>query len=53
MANQFISMNKIRQILRLYSQKKGKLSIAEQTGVSRNTVKKYVQIFLQSGLDFK
>lgn len=53
MANQFISMNKIRQILRLYSQKKGKLSIAEQTGVSRNTVKKYVQIFLESGLDFQ
>ena len=38
-------MSKIRQVLRLYFQKKGKRTISEQTGVARNTVKKYLTIF--------
>ena len=42
MANNPISMGKIRRILRLHSQGRSKLQIAEQTGVSRNTLKKYL-----------
>jgi len=45
-------MNKVRHILRLYSQGYKKLQIAEQTGVSRNTLKKYLKEFTQSGLSF-
>ena len=45
MANTALSMSKIRQILRLYSQGRSKLSIAAQTGVSRNTAKKYLTAF--------
>lgn len=52
MANNSISMNKVRQILRLHSQGYNKLQIAEQTGVSRNTLKKYIKEFIQSGLKF-
>ncbi len=43
-------MNKIRQILRLHSTGVSKLKIAEQTGVARNTIKKYIKEFTQSGL---
>jgi transposase len=50
MANQTIPMAKIRQILRYYSQGKSKLQIAEQTGVSRNTLKKYIHRFHQEAL---
>ena len=39
MANNSINMNKIRQILRLHSLDISKLSIAEQTGSMRNTIK--------------
>ncbi|WP_394345767.1 helix-turn-helix domain-containing protein, partial [Flaviaesturariibacter aridisoli] len=35
-------MSKIRQILRLYHQGWGKQRIASQTGVARNTLKKYL-----------
>lgn len=52
MANNLLSMSKIRQILRLYSQERSKLLIAQQTGVSRNTIKKYLKEFSQSGLSF-
>ena len=52
MANNPISMSKIRQILRLYSQNRSKLLIANQTGVSRNTLKKYLKEFEKSGLSF-
>src|SRR5580700_10172407 len=45
MANKSISMNKIRQIIKLRSYRKGKTFISKQTGVARNTVKKYVQRF--------
>jgi transposase len=48
--NNPISMSKIRHILRLHSQGHSKLQIATQTGVARNTLKKYLQTFLSSGL---
>ena len=52
MANNSINMNKIRQILRQHSQGTSKLRIAEQTGVARNTIKKYIKEFTKSGLNF-
>src|SRR5580700_11075949 len=53
MANKSISMIKIRQILRLHTQGYSKLTIAMQTGVARNTLKKYVAAFATSGLTFE
>jgi transposase len=53
MANNPISMSKIRQILRLHSQGRGKLLIANHTGIARNTLKKYLKEFEHSGLSFK
>jgi transposase len=52
MANNPIFMSKIRQILRLYFQKQGKKVISEQTGVSRNTIKKYLKIFKSLKIPF-
>jgi len=43
-------MSKIRHILRLHSQGHSKLQIATQTGVARNTLKKYLNQFVTSGL---
>lgn len=45
MANKTITMNKVRQIIRLYTQAKGTKWISKHTGVSRNTVKKYIYAF--------
>ncbi len=53
MANTTISMSKIRQILRMYSQGRSKQSIAVQAGVSRNTAKKYFAAFDASGCTFE
>ncbi len=52
MANNPISMSKIRQILRLHAQGRSKLLIAAATCVSRNTLRKYLRQFEQSGLSF-
>ncbi len=52
MANNPISMIKIRQIVRLQSQGCSKLHIAAQTRTARNTLKKYIKEFLSSGLSF-
>ena len=52
MANNPISMIKIRQILRLHSQGYSKLKIAAQTGVARNTLKKYIKEFTATRLTF-
>jgi len=52
MPNNPISMIKIRQILRLHDQGRSKYQIAEQTGISRNTLKKYIKEFEESGLTF-
>jgi transposase len=46
-------MIKIRQILRLYAQGKSKHKISEQTGISRNTCKKYVKEFEECALSFE
>lgn len=45
-------MSKIRQIIRLHSQGRSKLLISNHTGVSRNTLKKYLKEFVRSGLSF-
>jgi transposase len=50
MANKKINMSKIRQMLRLYAQGESKLKISELTGVSRNTLKKYLKIYSRLGL---
>ena len=52
MANNPITMSKIRHVLRLYFQKKGKKSISEQTGVARNTINKYLEIFRSLHIPF-
>jgi len=52
MANKAINMIKIRQILRLYCQGYSKLAIAAQSGVSRNTLKKYIKEFTAINLTF-
>jgi len=43
MANKTIHMTKVRQILRLHSEGSGSKEIHRLTGVSRNTVKRYIQ----------
>lgn len=53
MANKTIDMSKVRQILRLFTQGKSKVSISQQTGASRNTVKRYIRKFLQEKLTFE
>jgi len=53
MANKTIDMNKIRQILRMHTQGKSKLHISEQTGVARNTVKKYIRQFNRKKLFYE
>jgi transposase len=50
MANKQIDMSKLRQILRLYSQNESKLKISELTGVSRNTLKKYINRWKRLGI---
>lgn len=45
MANKAISMSKLRQIIKLYCQCIGKKKVAQRVGVSKNTVKAYVEIF--------
>lgn len=45
MANQNIDMSKLRQIIKLYYQKQGTRTIRDLTGISRNTVKKYILRF--------
>lgn len=47
MANKTISMSKVRQIIKLYSQSMGKKKIAERLGMSKNTVKLYIDHFRQ------
>lgn len=42
MANKSISMSKVKQILRLYIKGESKLNIYRLTGVSRNTLKRYI-----------
>lgn len=53
MSNKTISMLKLRQVIRLYHQGKGTKAIAGMSFVSRNTIKKYLHIFLSSGLSYE
>lgn len=49
MSNKLIIMSKVRNIIRLYTEGVSKQSIGERTGLPRNTVKKYIRLFLASG----
>jgi transposase len=53
MANKPIRMSKLRQVLKLHCQGHSKLNISTVTGLSRNTVKKYLNVFagLRTSLD--
>lgn len=53
MANKQIDMSKIRQILRMWSQGKSKYFITEQTGVARNTIKRYIRQMEEFNLDYE
>jgi transposase len=53
MANKKTDMSKLRQMLRLYAQGESKLKISELTGVSRNTLKKYLKIYTRLGLSLQ
>ena len=46
MPNNLIIMNKVRHILRLYTQGVSKKQISEKTDVTRNTAKKYIRKFI-------
>lgn len=48
--NDLIIMSKVRIILRMYTQGVSKSSISERTGISRNTVKKYIRDFISLGI---
>ena len=50
MPNKNLSMNKICQVLRCYASGKGTKSISNYLSVSRNTIKKYLQIYHKSEL---
>lgn len=49
MSNKLIIMSKVRSIIRLYTEGVSKKSIGERTGLPRNSVKKYIRLFLASG----
>ena len=49
MSNKLISMSKVRNIIKLYTEGVSKQSIGERTGLPRNSVKKYIRLFLASG----
>jgi transposase len=53
MANKPITMNKIKQIIRLYTQSKGTKFISRHTGVARGTVKKYLVKFRDTRLTYE
>jgi len=53
MSNKPITMQKLKQVIRLYGQGKGTKSITRMVGISRNTVKKYLQIFHSSALSYE
>ena len=48
MSNKLIVMSKVRNIISLYTAGVSKQSIGERTGLSRNSVKKYIRSFLAS-----
>jgi transposase len=46
MSNKLIIMSKVRNIIKLYTEGVSRLSIGERLGLPRNTVKKYIRLFL-------
>lgn len=44
-----ISMSKVRSLLRLYTEGVSKTAIEERLGLPRNTIKKYIRLFLAIG----
>ena len=53
MSNTLIVMSKVRNIINLYTSGVSKQSIGERTGLPRNSVKKYIRLFLASGKSLK
>ncbi len=53
MANKPIDMKKLRAALRLHKKDHGKRSIAKTCGISKATVKKYVNLFNALGIEWK
>jgi transposase len=53
MLNKPITMQKLRQVIRLYGQGKGTKSINSMLGVSRNTIKKYLHIFHTTEMSYE
>ncbi len=53
MANKPIAMNKLRSVLRLYTEGKSKVFISKYLSLSRNTVKKYIKEFVRLELGWK
>jgi transposase len=49
MSNKLIIMSKVRNIITLYTAGVSKQSIGDRTGLPRNSVKKYIRLFLASG----
>jgi len=49
MSNKLIKMSKVKNLLRLYTEGVSKTAIAERLSLPRNTVKKYIRLFLASG----
>ena len=49
MPNKLVIMSKVRSIIQLYTKGVSKQSIGVRTGLPRNSVKKYIQLFLASG----
>jgi len=45
MSNKLTSMSKIRQIIKLFAQRMGKKKIAERLGMSKHTVKFYIDFY--------
>lgn len=53
MSNKLISMSKVRNLLRLYTEGVSKTAISERLSLPRNTVKKYIRLFLASNKDIE
>ena len=45
MANKMTDMSKVRKVIQLYHQKRGKLFISRYLSISKNTVKKYIALY--------
>lgn len=50
MSNSLIIMSKVRAILEMHAQGVSKKTMSSRTGVSRNTVKKYIREFIAKGV---